>query len=51
MDYIQFWIPIYREQFKKGDYDTKRAIKEHFFKSTHLTLKQKEELWERIVSV
>lgn len=51
MDYIKFWIPIYREQFRKGDYATRRAIKENFFKNTHLTLRKKEELWERIVNV
>lgn len=47
---FQFWIPIYREQFKNSDIKTKRVIKNNLFSNWNLTLEQKEEIWERIVN-
>lgn len=47
---FEFWIPIYREQFKNGDTKTKRVIKDNLFSNWNLTEFQKEEIWERIVN-
>ena len=47
---FEFWIPIYRKQFKNGNTKAKRVIKNNLFSNWNLTTKQKEEIWDKIVN-
>lgn len=47
-DFIQTWLPTLKKQYKKGDYNEKKAIRQNIFKNINLTDKQKEKIWEII---
>ena len=47
-DFVQTWLPTLKKQYKKGDYNEKKAIRQNIFKNINLTDKQKEKIWEII---
>ncbi len=45
----EMWLPIYIKQYKKGNYDERKAIRENIYKNVHFTLEEKDNIWETIV--
>lgn len=46
----EMWISILNRQYHQGTISEKRTIKDNVFKNVHLTDKQKERVWELIIS-
>lgn len=49
IDFMKFWVPVLRKQYRNGTYLDKRAIKNNVFHNMHFNEKQKEEIWDRII--
>lgn len=43
------WLPIYIKQYKESNYTERKAIRENIYKNIHLTLKEKDNIWETVV--
>jgi len=50
MRYIEYWILTFKQQFKNSTIEQKRELRRNIFKNVHLTTKEKEQVWELIVS-
>ena len=49
IDFMKFWVPVLRKQYRNGTYSDKRAIKNNVFHNMNFNEKQKEEIWDRII--
>lgn len=48
-DFKKVWLKQYIEQYKKGNRQEKRAIKDNLYKNTGMTEKEKDYIWEIII--
>lgn len=49
-DFKRFWLSTYIKQYKEGNKQTRRTIKENIYKQIKLTEEEKDKLWEEIVN-
>ncbi len=50
-DFVNNWLKIYQEQYKKGNIEERREIKNNIYKNIGLTEREKDRLWNLIVSI
>ena len=44
------WLSTYKKQYANYTNEEKREIRDNLYKNIHLTTKQKDAIWEKIVS-
>lgn len=49
-DFKRFWLNTYIKQYKEGNKQIRRAIKENIYKQIKLTEEEKDKIWEEVVN-
>ena len=49
-DFKRFWLNTYIKQYKEGNKQIRREIKENIYKQVKLTEEEKDRIWEEIVN-